>query len=170
LIYSTTDYKEFVFFAVEFSIKNDIVNSPLWANLMVESGKGGDTVSSKIWITDGQKDKYINKTEDIPENWWRGRTTCSFNDSDQQKINSNKRVKGSSSESHKKRYELMRENGIPIAPWAKELKGALNPSSKKVRTPYGDFDYIEIAFKTLGITRYRLMKNIKTDPNNWYFI
>jgi hypothetical protein len=48
-------------------------------------GNGGDTVSWKQWITDGVVDKYIDKTQLIPEGWKKGRSNCIFNNSDKQK-------------------------------------------------------------------------------------
>lgn len=73
-------------FALSFSELFDIVNSDDWANMKYENGlEGGDTVSMKIWITNGTVDKYHNKSEIIPIGWMRGRTNCVFNDANFQK-------------------------------------------------------------------------------------
>lgn len=85
LIYETPDFQEFKSFAIQKSIEFDIVNSELWANLKLEEGDGGDTVSNKMWITDGNNDKYILKDSVIPVGWIRGRSKCIFNDSEKQK-------------------------------------------------------------------------------------
>jgi hypothetical protein len=91
LIFETTDKDEFKKVATEKSIEYNIVNSDVWANLKIEEGDGGDTVSNKFWITDGNTDKYINKDLPLPDGWKRGRSNCVFNDSNKQK-EFNKRV------------------------------------------------------------------------------
>ena len=63
----------------------DVVNSPQWANLRPEEGTGGDTVSNKFWITNESIDRYINKNEDIPEGWRKGRCTGGFTNKNIQK-------------------------------------------------------------------------------------
>ena len=80
--YLDTSIKEI---ARHFSIENNIIESKEWANLMLENGlDGGDTVSRKIWITDGIVDKYHNIDTMIPSGWIRGRSNCIFNDSNTQ--------------------------------------------------------------------------------------
>lgn len=91
LIFESDDYNEFKNFAIETSIKYDVVNSTEWANLKIEEGDGGDTVSRKIWITDGSKDKYWSKDQELPEGWFKGRSNCIFNDSNEQRLFSKKR-------------------------------------------------------------------------------
>lgn len=87
LIFESEDFDEFKREAIKFSIEFDIVNSSTWANLKIEEGDGGDTVSNKRWITDGNIDKYINKDDILPEGWNYGRSNCIFNDpSNQQKF------------------------------------------------------------------------------------
>lgn len=72
--------------ALRFSKDNNIVESNEWANQKPENGlDGGDTVSKKMWITNGISDKYLNKIDKIPEGWIRGRTNSKFNDSNFQK-------------------------------------------------------------------------------------
>lgn len=84
-IFSTEDYDEFVSMAKMKSVEYDIVQSKGWANLREEDGTGGDTVSNRMWITDGLTDKYHFKTDPIPEGWSRGRSKCVFNDPDKQR-------------------------------------------------------------------------------------
>jgi len=81
LIFEAEDYDVFVEFARRMSVELDVVKNSSWANLKLEEGDGGNTVSTKIWITDGIADKYIECTETIPEGWVRGRTNCKFRDS-----------------------------------------------------------------------------------------
>jgi hypothetical protein len=85
LIYETASYEDFKKFAISKSIEFDVVQSDDWANLKIEEGDGGDTVSNKMWITDGQIDKYILKDSLIPEGWSKGRSNCVFNDKDNQR-------------------------------------------------------------------------------------
>jgi len=85
LIYETGDYNEFKKVAIEKSYELNIVESNEWANLKIEEGDGGDTVSNRMWITDGSVDKYVYKDSVIPEGWSKGRTKCVFNDSNKQK-------------------------------------------------------------------------------------
>jgi len=70
----------------------DIVKSKEWANLTIEEGRGGNTVSNRKWITNGDLEKYILNTEEIPQGWRKGRSVNSaFNNSEKQKIFSSKR-------------------------------------------------------------------------------
>ena len=99
IIFQTEDYQEFKKFATELSIQLNVVESNSWANLKLEEGDGGDTVSNKIWITDGTNDRYILKTQGLPEGWARGRSNCIFNISEKQREFSNRsdRVKAAES-------------------------------------------------------------------------
>lgn len=85
LIYETNNYDDFKKIAIEKSYEYNIVESNAWANLKIEEGDGGDTVSNRMWITDGTVDKYVYKDSVIPEGWNKGRSNCIFNDSDKQK-------------------------------------------------------------------------------------
>lgn len=85
LIFETTCYDTFIEFAKSKSIEYDIVNSNEWANLRLEEGTGGDTVSNKIWITDGNVDKYHPKNEDLPDGWVAGRSNCVFKNAEFQR-------------------------------------------------------------------------------------
>lgn len=80
ILFQTEDREEFKRVAMEYSEKWNIVESTDFANLMPECGDGGDTVSRKIWITDGTSDKYWDKSNPIPLGWSRGRSNCVFND------------------------------------------------------------------------------------------
>lgn len=63
----------------EFSEKFNIVESQDWANLRIEEGDGGDTVSNKKWITNGLEEKYVDKVTNIPDGWRCGRSDrCTF--------------------------------------------------------------------------------------------
>lgn len=84
LLYETENYKEFVEYARDISIKFNVVNDISWANLKLEEGDGGDTVSNRIWITDGENNKYIINTCEIPDKWYKGRSNCVFNDKNKQ--------------------------------------------------------------------------------------
>lgn len=85
LIFKSESYDEFKKVAIETSNKFNIVESDEWANLRIEEGDGGDTVSQKRWITDGKIDIYINKNEELPKGWRLGRSNCVFNDSNKQR-------------------------------------------------------------------------------------
>ena len=85
LLLETDDFDFFKQVAINKSLEFDVVNSENWANLKIEEGDGGDTVSNKRWITNGVKDVYIDKTEKIPEGWKFGRNNCVFNDIEKQK-------------------------------------------------------------------------------------
>ena len=94
LLLETNSYKEFKKLAIELSHEYNIVESDSWANLRIEQGDGGDTVSDKRWITDGIKDIFIHKELKLPENWRYGRSNCIFNDNKKQKeFNSRVNVK-----------------------------------------------------------------------------
>lgn len=91
IIYETDDYEQFKDYALTKSIEFNIIESNNWANLKNETGDGGDTVSSKCWITDGIVDRYWPKNEELPEGWTKGRTKCVFNDASKQKEFSSRR-------------------------------------------------------------------------------
>lgn len=84
VVYESENYDDFKKVAIEKSKEYDIVNSNEWANLKLEEGDGGDTVSKKRWITNGSKDKYINIDSELPYGWKYGRSNCIFNDSKKQ--------------------------------------------------------------------------------------
>jgi len=46
---------------------------------MTSGGEGGSTTHNKMWVTNGIINKYILKTDEIPEGYFRGRV-CKFND------------------------------------------------------------------------------------------
>jgi hypothetical protein len=85
IIFETENYGHFVEYSRKVSLELNIVESEEWANLKLEEGDGGDTVSNKMWITDGIVDKYILKIDNIPDGWKRGRSNCVFNEVKKQK-------------------------------------------------------------------------------------
>lgn len=85
LIYENADYKEFVKYARKLSIEYNIVESKDWANLKLEEGDGGNTTSNRMWINDGNTNKYIMKEDTIPKGWKKGRINIPFNDPEKQK-------------------------------------------------------------------------------------
>ena len=91
VIFQSKDVEEFKRVAISKSKEFNVVESKEWANLKHEEGDGGDTVSNKMWITNGQIDKYILKTDLIPDGWRKGRTRCIFHDVDKQ-VEFSKRV------------------------------------------------------------------------------
>lgn len=80
LIFESDNYEDFVREAIARSKEWSVVEDSLWANLKIEDGVGGDTVSTKCWITDGVVDKYHPKSDPIPHGWYRGRSNCKFKD------------------------------------------------------------------------------------------
>jgi hypothetical protein len=110
IIFQTEDYQEFKKFATSLSIELNVVESAAWANLKLEEGDGGDTVSNKMWITNETNDKYILKTEDVPEGWRKGRSKCVFNDSEKQKQFSSKSDRVKAGESIKRAWDEGRFN------------------------------------------------------------
>lgn len=105
VIYETDDYEQFKQYALTKSIEFDIIESKDWANLKNETGDGGDTVSSKCWITDGIVDKYWPKEQELPEGWFKGRTKCIFKDVAKQKEFSSRRDLNAFSKSLKEAWE-----------------------------------------------------------------
>jgi len=93
LIYECEDFNNFKNYAIEKSLEYNIINSNEWANLKLEEGDGGDTVSNKRWITDGINDVYILKSKEIPIGWKQGRSNCVFNNSLNQSNFSSKALK-----------------------------------------------------------------------------
>jgi len=85
LIFECETKEEFKKYATKKSIEFNVVKSTEWANLKIEEGDGGDTVSNKMWVTDGKCDKYVFKDSIIEEGWKKGRSNCIFNDSKKQR-------------------------------------------------------------------------------------
>lgn len=85
VLFQSESYDEFLEKARHYSETYGVVKSQDWANLRIEDGDGGDTVSNKMWITDGMIDKYILKDAKIPVGWRAGRSNCIFKNSDKQR-------------------------------------------------------------------------------------
>jgi hypothetical protein len=85
LLFESELYDEFVAEARLRSKEYDVVNDSNWANLRIEEGDGGDTVSNKRWITNGVEDRYHLRNEEVPFGWKCGRSNCVFNNSNNQK-------------------------------------------------------------------------------------
>lgn len=105
LILETSDFEFFKKEAIRLSIEYDIVNSDQWANLKIEEGDGGNTVSNKKWITNGIQDKYLNNDLPLPEGWSYGRSHCVFNDSNFQRSLVKRQTKQQRSEIIKKCWD-----------------------------------------------------------------
>ena len=121
--------------ALQFSFENNIVESKEWANQKPENGlDGGDTVSNKIWITNGVIDKYNNTGDVIPYGWVRGRTNCVFNDNMvQSELSKRPRLKKSIEEKHQiamKGVETRRIKGVRTGYLCGELNPSKNPSNR----------------------------------------
>lgn len=121
-------------FAFAFSELFDIVKSKEWANISIESGLfGGDTVSNKIWITDGVTDKYHMKDDPIPDGWCRGRTKCKFNDSEFQTemckrghvVNSRRSTEEKKKSTEKALQTKRERNSFP------DIRGDKNPAKRQ---------------------------------------
>lgn len=80
VLFQTEMQDELVDRGIYYSTLWDVVDSTEWLNLRAEDGDGGDTVSSKRWITDGKIDTYLDKDEPLPIGWSYGRTNCVFGD------------------------------------------------------------------------------------------
>lgn len=91
VLFETEDKNLFKQTALYYSELFNVVKDPAWANCIPEQGEGGNTVSTKMWITDGISEKYIEKALEIPEGWYKGRNAnCSFKDIERQKENASK--------------------------------------------------------------------------------
>lgn len=125
LVYESESYDNFVKVAREYSALYDVVNDESWANLRIEEGDGGDTVSNKCWITNGVNDVYHLKSEPIPEGWSKGRSKCIFNDVKKQKEFGAKANRNSDKQKEASRKVGLR-NVKPIT-----LNGITYPSRKE---------------------------------------
>ena len=127
LLLSTNDFDTFKFYAVEISILNNVVQSNEWANLKIEEGDGGDTVSNKKWITNGSVNKYLTNGLNLPQGWKYGRSNCVFNDSKKQKefnLRVNQEKKGKSIKKAWKEGRVIRDHSNC------GTRGELNPSKR----------------------------------------
>lgn len=85
LVLETENFELFKAKAIELSMLYNVVESSEWANRKIEEGDGGDTVSNKKWITNGNEDRYLAIGLELPSGWRYGRSKCIFNDADNQK-------------------------------------------------------------------------------------
>ena len=127
LIYETDSPIEFKEYAIQKSKEYNIIESKDWANIRIEDGAGGDTVSNKKWITNGSKDKYILKTEEIPGGWKKGRSNCVFNNKENQSKFSKKsdRVKAGKATSQAWKEGRVKRDNSKCG-----IKGDLNPAKR----------------------------------------
>lgn len=101
VLFQTENYREFREFATKKSLELQVNISEEWLNMRPETGDGGDTVSNKKWINNGKIEKYILKSEEIPDGWVKGRYNCVFNDSKKQSEFSKMGKKCINKEKHK---------------------------------------------------------------------
>lgn len=127
LLLETDNYDEFKKIAIEKSLEYDIVNSKQWANRKIEEGDGGDTVSNKKWITNGIIDKYIDKNENVPNNWRYGRSNCVFNDKEKQKEFNSRTDRKKAGKSIKKAWK---EGKFKKRNLKNKLSGDKNPAKR----------------------------------------
>lgn len=100
----------------------------------------------KIIINDGKSIKYLNAHEEIPKGWIRGKIKNTkkvwINNGIEQKL-----VDSSSVLPYNFRYGALKNNGI----------------SKKIITPYGNFDSIGKCSKEIGMSDHRIRNFLKDD-------
>jgi hypothetical protein len=104
----------------------NVVESDEWANLIEENGSGNANKGERVWITDGTKDVFAMRNEELPEGWKYGRSKCVFNDPNKQKEFSNR----CSSETKSKAAKQCWEEGKydkRVVDWT---KGDDNPSKR----------------------------------------
>lgn len=154
LIFQSEDIEEFKRVAIAKSKEFNVVESREWANLKIEEGAGGDTASGKMWITNGQIDKYILKTEPVPEGWNMGRTKCVFNDHAKQKEFSDRAPRNPHTEESKLK---MRESALKTSKERSErFKGDKNPTKNpEVRQKISQFALSESAKRSERMKRVK---------------
>lgn len=176
-----TDKDECAKAANEFSISNDIVKSPNWANFMNETGiDGGNSIQGRRWANNGTEEKYVYELE---EGWSFGRLAahCVFLDRKKQgefgkraqteevkkkRLSNGFGEKISKSKKGKPNIKLRGDNNPTKRNIVREKIGKAN--SKSLVTPYGVFDSIKDAVEKLNVTRNFIDKNRKWNPNEWY--
>ncbi len=128
VIFETHDKEELKSMGIYYSKLWNVTGSDEWANMKDEEGDGGDTVSSKFWITDGKTDKYCDKTSPIPEGWRKGRSNCVFKDIAKQREFSLRSDRQKAGDSIKKAWQ----EGRFVRDHSKcGSKGEDNPSKRK---------------------------------------
>lgn len=129
IVLQSNNKKEVIEKGIECSVLWNIVESEEWANLRIENGEGGDTVSNKRWITNDVDEKYILKTDNIPEGWRAGRSNkCVFKNSKKQTEFAKRVNKKTKSTALKNAWNNRDINGFSTRKHAK-LKGENNPAS-----------------------------------------
>lgn len=131
LLFECEDDKEFKCEARKISYALNVVKSSQFENEIHEVGTGGDTVSYRMWITNGSDEKYILKTDNIPEGWKKGRSSksCVFlNPEFQSKLSL--RIDRTSEKYKASRKESARKTVLNRDHSKCELKGDRNPAKR----------------------------------------
>ena len=84
LIFESSSKEDFKKQAINTSEQYNIIESDEWANLIIEQGDGGNTVSKHRWITNDKEDLFL-VVDKLPKGWRFGRSQSAFNDSEKQK-------------------------------------------------------------------------------------
>ena len=179
LLYCTTSADDFKDVGASVSEKLNIVERNDFANLRPETGEGGDTVSNKMWITDGETEMYILKTSPIPSGFRRGRSSrCVFNSKENQSMLS-RRVDRKSKKYYESR-KIATEKMMVTRDHTKCGKpGDLNPAKRQeVRDKIGasnskpitingiEYKSIKQATIDLNTTRHEISKLLRKESGN----
>lgn len=182
ILFETESKDEFVEKGIYYSNLFNIVEDESWANLRIECGDGGDTVSDKIWITNETVNKYHPKKENIPDGWRKGRVGTVFSDPiKQSKFAKKARYNDSilKKENEEEYNRIQKEKGKKISELKKGkpniyVKGELSPfkkdsvklkislsRSKPVKIDNIEFGSIKKASEFYNVQRHVINKWIK---------
>jgi hypothetical protein len=174
LLYETESKEEFTKISSAVSDKLNIVERKDFANLRPETGQGGDTVSNKIWITNGTKEMYILKTSVIPDGFYTGRSDrCVFKNKELQSLLSSRIDR--SSERYIKTRKTAAEKMMAVRNHSKcgrtgdgnpakrqEVKDKIRKARSKNITLNGvSYDSIKEATILLNTTRHEISKLLR---------
>jgi len=170
ILFVTYSHEELKHMGLYYSELWDIVKSKDWANFRPEQGYGGNTVSDKMWITDGLNEKYILKTSILPEGWKKGRSNrCAFKNPDNQRKYSTKRDPQKQVETYKKnkavgKYDNSYKHRKPTFTGKTHSKEAKEKLSKYQleNSKFKDTKWINN-----GIEELRININTSTIPENY---
>lgn len=160
-IFITESKEVFRKIATEYSLKFDVVNSKDWANLTIEEGQGGDTITDKV--AHGKIMKMVHQRPEVKEKVLKHLENHLKVIQPKAAAAAKKKLSGlAKTEEHREKMRGLRPHVIQ--------SGSNNNNSKKIKTPFGIFgSIIEASHKIEGYT-YRMIWNRVQKNDGWNYI
>ncbi len=160
-IFITESKEVFRKIATEYSLKFDVVKSKDWANLTIEEGQGGDTITDKV--AHGKIMKMVHQRPEVKEKVLKHLENHLKVIQPKAAAAAKKKLSGlAKTEEHREKMRGLRPHVTQ--------SGSNNNNSKKIKTPFGIFgSIIEASHKIEGHT-YRMIWNRVQKNDGWNYI